>query len=686
VAPEVAKIDKRRTPRVALRPVTQTPEAHRSDRYRHSWRILALWVLVSAAYSNSFHTGLLFDSVGVIEQDPRIREATPQNIQSILTGQYWYVNATAGLYRPVTTLSYLMNYAVLGNGTRPAGYHWVNFVLHGINVALVYALGVLVFGQPALASALAAIWGLHPVLTESVTNMVGRADLLAAFGVLAGLLCHARGASVRGARRSMWLAALVVAQTVGLFSKESGAVLPGIMLLYDLVWPERGTWRSRATAYAALALPFAAFFFLRGGIDTHMVVEFTENPLVHASFWTARLTAVKVIGKFLWLFLWPARLSADYSYNAVPVLGSAAFFWENAKALIAVTVCAVAALLAVLLAVRWRTKGKPLLFFLGFFFVAMLPTSNLIIVIGSIMAERFLYLPSVGLAGCMIAAIHTSAHRSSVKWRAAPQAAWVTMVLICLVFAARTYARNFDWQDERSLWTSTVNAYPESARPHYNLGTALAPIPGRLPDAIAEFEAALRIRPDYPEAHYNLGNAFALMPGRIPDAIVEYEAALQSAPNLAEAHYSLANALSHVPGRLTGAIAEYQAALRIQPDHVYAHNNLGTALARTPGRLPEAIAEFEAALRIRPDYADAHNNLGNALSETYERLPDAIAEYKAALRIDPNHLRAHINLGDALAQVPGRLPEAIAEYKAALRIKPDPELQQLVDRLRTEHP
>jgi tetratricopeptide (TPR) repeat protein len=684
----VRKIEKRRTPREARQPVAQAPGTQGSDRiwHRHGWRLLALWVLVFAAYSNSFTAGLLFDSAPVIEQDPRIREATPQNMDSILTGQYWYVNKTAGLYRPVTTFSYLLNYAVLGNGTRPKGYHWINFALHGINVLLVYALGIAIFAQPMLAWALAAIWGLHPVLTESVTNIVGRADLLAAFGVLAGLLCHVRGVSATARRRLVWLLGLSAAQTIGLFSKENAVVLPGIMLLYDLIWSERSTWRKRAPAYAVLALPLAAFFYLRGGLDTHMLVEFTENPLVNSGFWTARLTAVKVTGKFLWLFLWPARLSADYSYNAVPVFGSAASFWENAKALITVAVCAAAALLAVLLAVRLRTTGKPLMFFLAFFFVALLPTSNLIIIIGSIMAERFLYLPSVGLAGCLVAAIHALSQGSSRKWSAAARAAWVIMVVVCLGFAARTYARNFDWQDERSLWTSTVNVCPSSARPHYNLATVLAQIPGELPNAIAEFEAALRIRPDYAEAHYNLGNALALMPGRMPDAIAEYEAALRSAPNLIEAHYSLGNALAHMPGRLPDAITEYQAALRIQPDYVYAHNNLGTAFARTPGRLTDAIAEFQAALRIRPDYADAHNNLGNALSETSGRLPDAIAEYKAALRIDPNHLRAHINLGDALAQIPGRLPEAIAEYEAALRIKPDPELQQLVDRLRAQHP
>jgi tetratricopeptide (TPR) repeat protein len=681
---KVVKVDKRRRPRRTPPPVATTKLAAGGAYpvwWRHGLRLVALWAFLFAAYSNSFTAGLLFDSSPVIEQDPRIRDATPHNIHSILTGPYWYVNATAGLYRPVTTFSYLVNYSVLSDGTHPSGYHWVNFALHATNTALVYALGMLVFEQPSLALALAALWGLHPVLTESVTNIVGRADLLAAFGVLAGLLCYVRALSFAGRRGWAWLGALVVAQTAGLFSKESGIVLPGIMLLYDLVWPERATWRRRAPAYALVALPIAVFFYLRGGFDTHMLIESTENPLVSAGFWTARITAIKVIGKFLWLFLWPAKLSADYSYNAVPLFGASASSWEDTKALIAVAVCLGAVLLATLLAVRWRRPGKPLLFFLGFFFLALLPTSNLFIIIGSIMAERFLYLPSVGLSGCIVAVVHQLAQRFSMKWRWTPQASWVALGLAVLLFTARTYARNFDWQNARSLWTSTVNVCPESARPHYNLATELAQIPGELPNAIAQFEAALRIRPDYAEAHYNLGNALVLMPNRTPEAIAEYQAALRYAPRLIEAHYSLGNALAQMPGRLPEAINEYKAALRIQPNYVYAHNNLGTAFARTPGRLPEAIAEFEAAVRLRPDYADAHNNLGNALAETPGRLADAIAEYKAALRIEPDHPKAHINLGDALAQM-GRMAEAIAEYEAALRLRPDPQLQRLVDRLR----
>jgi protein O-mannosyl-transferase len=628
----------------------------------HLWRIALLWAVLFASYSNSFEAGLVFDNSPVISEDPRIRAATSENFRLILTGDYWYKNGTSGLYRPLTTLSYLANYALLENGPRPAGYHWINLVLHGLNVSLVYALGMLVFEEPMLALALAAIWGLHPLLTESVTNIVGRADLMAGFGVLAGLLMYARAAAAEGRRKLACLAGLVAAQAVGLFSKESAVVLPGIMLLYDLTWPKRASWRSRAPAYAALVLPFALFYYMRSGVHTHLLINFGENPLVDAGFWTARMTALKVIGKFLWLFLWPARLSADYSYNAIPLFGSAP--WEDAKALLALAVCVGAGIFAV----RARSHHQPLFFFLLFFFIALSPTSNLIVLIGSIMAERFMYLPSVGLAGCLVVAIHWLAGKVSSKRPSAIQTAWAGTGMICLALGVRTYNRNFDWRDGVSLWSSAIEAYPQAARPHNNLGFALLEIPGRLPDAIAEYQAALRIRPDYVEAHYDLGNAL-VKAGRLPEAIAEFQAAVRIAPNYADAHNNLGNVLFEA-GRLSEAIEQFHIALRIKPDYAEAHNNLGNALMQS-GRLSEAAVEFESAARIRPDYAEAHNNLGNALARIPARLPDAAAEYQKALHIRPDYAEAHNNLGNALSQIPGRLPDAIAEFQAALRIRPD---------------
>ena len=667
---------------------------------------MAIWGVLTIAYANSFQAGLIYDNATIIGRDPRIRQTTPQNIGAIFSGGYRDMSDTAGLYRPLTTLSYLVNYAVFGNGTRPPGYHWVNLVIHCVNVALAYALGIAVFRATAPAWALAALWGLHPLLTEPVTNIVGRADLLAAFGVLTGLLCYVRATSAAGRRRFAWLTGIAAAQAIGIFSKESAVVMPGIMLLYDLAGLQRATWRRRAPAYAVLALPFIVFFYLRSQVGLHMLIPFADNPLVRAGFWTARLTALKVIGRFLGLFLWPARLTADYSYNAVPLVGLQLSNWKDARAFLAITVSLASALLVLILALRARRNERPMLFFLAFFFVAILPTSNLIVLIGSIMAERFLYLPSVGLAGFVVAGIYALGQRKPLHRPITSQAAWAALGVTCIALGARTYARNLDWQDELSLWSSTVNVSPGSAKAHYNLGKALESLPGRLPDAIAEYRASLRIDPDHADVHNNLANALSAIPGGVPDAIAEYQAALRLAPDRAEPHndlatalaripgrlaeaiaeyqaalrirpgnadihYNLANVLAQLPGGLTGAMDEYRAALRIDPNHGDAHINLGNMLVRLPGRLPDAIAEYRAALRIQPDSAGAHLALGNALSTSPSGLSEALAEYRTALNIRPNDAEAHYDLGTALAGIPGRLPEAIAEFESALRTEPD---------------
>jgi hypothetical protein len=260
---------------------------------RHGWRLLALGGLVLVAYSNSFQAALTFDNASAIGEDPRIREATTENIESILKGRYWYGNgaraATRDWYRPLTTFSYLVNYAVLGNGPRPAGYHWVNLALHEVNVALVYALGVVIFGGTAPAWALAAIWGLHPLLTEAVTNIVGRADLLAAFGVLAGLLCHVKGASAAGRRRVAWLAGLAGAQASrAVFEGERrcpaghhAAIRLDVAGARDLA-PACGRLCRRGAADCRLSL-FAQRFALARGDRSHRESPGERRFLDHAA-------------------------------------------------------------------------------------------------------------------------------------------------------------------------------------------------------------------------------------------------------------------------------------------------------------------------------------------------------------------------------------------------------------------
>ena len=148
---------------------------------RHLLAALALCVLTLLAYSNSFGGGLVLDNK-VLLLDPRIREATPQNIALIFQHTYWWPTGEAGLYRPFTTLSYLFNYAILGEGEQLFGYHAINLILHLGNVLLAYALALRLVRRFWPAVFIAAVWAVHPASTESVTNIVGRADLLAGDG------------------------------------------------------------------------------------------------------------------------------------------------------------------------------------------------------------------------------------------------------------------------------------------------------------------------------------------------------------------------------------------------------------------------------------------------------------------------------------------------------------------------
>lgn len=440
---------------------------------RHGLRVLAVWLLALLAWVNSFGGQLIFDNLNAIVQDPRIRELSAENVHLILSAEYWYKSTTTGLYRPLTTFSYLVNYAVFGNAGRPAGYHVVNLLLHFANILLVYLLGLAVFEEVSLAWALAALWGVHPLLTEAVTNVVGRADLLAAFGVLAGLLCYIRG--------PRWWAGLALCATVAIFSKEAGAVLPGLMVLHDFTYGRR-----RLAAYAFVLVPFAAYAWLRWDMLSHSAlgaIPFVDNPLVGVGFVAGRFTAVKVIGKYLALFLWPRKLSPDYSYNAVPLAT-----WGDAGAWLALAVC----LGAVILAAACYRRSRPVFFFIAFFFITVAPVANIAILIGTVMAERFMYLPAVGVAACAVVAVERFCRRL-------PAAALPTVLAgICVLLAARTYARNQDWRDDPALWTSAVAAVPNSFKAHTWLASALY-ASGHLDQAAREADRSIEILDALPD-------------------------------------------------------------------------------------------------------------------------------------------------------------------------------------------
>lgn len=453
----------------------------------------ALASLALLAYANSFGAGLTLDNKAVVAQDTRIQQVTGPNIELILNQSYWYRSGTSALYRPFTTLSYLFNYAILHNGVAPAGYHWVNLLLHTTNVALVYFLGLLLFEEFWPAFLLAALWGVHPVLTESVTNIVGRADLLAAFGVLASLHCYVRSLASSGRTAILWLCALLAASSIATFSKESGTAAVAIIILYDWMYGRSAPRRSRLLGYLAAALPIVVFLWVRHSVLVSLPAghpAFTDNPIWGADFVTGRLTAIKVLGKYLWLIVWPGRLSSDYSYNQIPLFSWRMNSWEDWQLIVVLAVCIGAATVAT---IYYRQSRRQLLFFTAFFLLSMAATSNVLILIGTIMAERFLYLPSVGAIGFLVGTGLVVYRRFLSRWAAARTATVIVLGAILLALCARTLVRNADWLDDRSLWSSAARVSPNSYKVHQHLALLALEKPGGWEPARTEIDKAIAI-------------------------------------------------------------------------------------------------------------------------------------------------------------------------------------------------
>lgn len=422
---------------------------------KHALVAGVLILITFAAYSNSFSTGFPLDNRSLILNDSRVHTATGANVDLILNRTYWWPRNESGLYRPFTTFSYLFNYAILGDGVHPAGYHWVNFLLHAINVLLLYLLAFRLLKNLLPAAFIAAVWAVHPVLTESVTNIVGRADLLAGFALLSGLLMYLRSTETGGWRRAGWLAGLMTVTAVGVFSKESAVAILGVIVFYELAfWKERRQVRGLVLGCAAVAVPLLFMLYERFTVMASAkppVFSFVDNPLTGASFVAGRLTAITVMARYLWLLVWPLKLSCDYSYNQIPIVSGSLHDW-----------LALTSVAAVLIAIVFIfNRSRVAFFFAGLAFISLVPVSNMLFFTGTIMAERFLYVPSIGFAACLVLICFAISRR--IAWRGL---ALAPLCLLIAVFALRTWERNFDWKDDVTLWSAAVRAAPNSYKTH----------------------------------------------------------------------------------------------------------------------------------------------------------------------------------------------------------------------------
>jgi tetratricopeptide (TPR) repeat protein len=520
-----------------------------------------------------------YDDFEFITENPHVTSGlTASNVNWAVANAY---TATGG---PLTWLSHMLDVELFGLDA--GGHHTTSLCLHVCNSLLVFAVLWSLTAAVWRSACVAALFAVHPLHVESVAWVSERKDVLSAFFWLLTMWAYVRYARRPGAARYAAVALFFVA---GLLSKPVVATLPFALLLLD-VWPlERlriDRWRCPHARRVILEkvplmlLSAAAIWFAYAAQRrVEAVAPFEVLPL------GVRLSnAVVSYVAYIRQTFWPVGLAAFYPYRLgvpVPLAVSCAIV------LVGVSIGAVATVRrAPYFAVGW-------FWFLG----TLVPMIGFVQLGGHAMADRFTYVPLIGL---FIAIVWGIADFAACVLAPPPTvtAAALAAIAVCGFAAARqvTY-----WRNGIALWEHAVNVTVDNSRAHANLGVALAKT-GEQDRAIREYAEAIRLEPRYAEAHNNLALALATR-GRTSEAREHFAESIRLLPAYANAHTNLANLLDD-QGEGAEAIAHYREAIRLEPDHVLARLNLAIALAKR-GDFSEAIAQLETVLRLEPGNQDA---------------------------------------------------------------------------------
>ncbi len=626
--------------------------------------ILACGALIAAAalaaYANSFGGPFVYDDGPAIADNASLRH---------FASALFPPPGTTVSGRPLVNLSFALNYAL--SGSNVWSYHALNLLIH-------LAAGLALFGvvrrtlstfhfqaSTATACAIALLWTVHPLQTESVTYVVQRAEslmglcyLLTLYGFIRGIPCHPLGDKARNPSGSGWFAFSFAACVCGIASKEVMASAPLVVWLFDRTF-FAGSFRAaiaqRKNFYAALAstwIPLAILVASTGGNRGG-----TVGLDVGVAPWAYGLTQFRAITHYLALSFWPAPLIFEYGT-----------FWEKDPSAVVPYALLVVTLLG---ATGWALVRRPALGFLGAWFFVMLAPTSLIPGVTQMIVEHRMYL---SLAAVIVLVVVTLPRRFGPRSLLVPFALGVPLL-------AATISRNADYRTELSLWADTAAKRPSNALAHCNLAIALVKA-GRLDEAVAPYEQSLALAGRAANTHYNYGVLLARL-GREDDALAHYEQALLVQPEFASAQSNLGTLL-FLRGRAADAIPPLEHALRLRPDDSETHCTLANALAQT-GRVPAALAHYARALALSPANPEHHYNFANTLL-LLGRTSEAIAHYEAALRARPDDADTHFNLGLALDQS-GRPADAIVQLETALRLRPnDQAARENLARLRATGP
>jgi Flp pilus assembly protein TadD len=481
----------------------------------------------------------------------------------------------------------------------PAIFHLVNVVLHGVASFLTYVLLLVLTRRPVISGLGGGFFAVHPIHTEAVSWIVGRAEIMAALFAIASLLLALRAgrATSRGkfALLSMFTLALYAA---GLLSKETALTTP--LLLLFLWWSRENLRPFQGRGYvlwAGFVATTGAYLLVRVAFLGSLGVSPGGQIFHGTDAWTRLYTMVTVFALYLKLHVLPYPLSIDHAipFHTTPadwhVIGGLVLAGSYISALI----------------VLFR-RDRGLFTGLAWVPVALLPVLN-IVPIGSVMAERFAYLASVGVVAagaCGMARLLPVLQASRIPWR---RFVLVGVVAVLSGCSALTISRNAEWGNEHVFWSKTVERFPDSAWARGALCEEYRKR-GNPTRAIEECREAVRINPKLARGHISLGTAY-LAAGRLGEAEDALRKAVSIDARSATAYFNLGLVLEK-GGRWDEALGQYAVAFSINPSVVEAYNNAGNLLFLR-GDIDAAVGAYQSAIHYRPNLFAARYNLARAL-------------------------------------------------------------------------
>jgi len=591
---------------------------------------IAIGLAAVIAYLPAFSGGFVnWDDDRYVTGNPAVRELSWANVRWAFTTLH------ESNWHPLTWISHMIDGALFGSNA--AGHHAASIALHAANAVLLFLVLRGMTGCLAPSALVAALFALHPQNVESVAWISERKNVLSTLFMILAIGAHARYAARPSRGRYAAVAALFA---LGLMAKPMLVTLPFVLLLLD-AWPlgrirERGL-RALAVEKLPLLALSAASCVVTLIAQRPARVAMTLVPLGDR----VQNAALSYAG-YIVKMVAPVGLSPYYSLPGTPESAPL----STPLALAALAAIAIASLFA------WRARARAPHVLVGWLWYlgTLVPVIGLVQVGGQAMADRYAYVPLVGVF-------------TAIAWSLPARRAAVAAALVALAALGVATARQARvWHDSESLWRRVLAENPRCRLALTNWGIDLVER-GRADDGIALFRRALDVDPEYAHARVSLGGALTRA-DRLDEAIRELERAVAQGTKLPEGPFNLGLALGRA-GRTADATRAIEAALAIEPRFAKGHAQLGMLHSRA-GRHDEAVAHFQRALAIDPADANAHVDFGVALAALGRRA-EAIAEYERALRLRPNDAAALQNFANALADS-GDLDGAIVRYRAAAAI------------------